>query len=127
MKPPVNMAKVLLADDSTELADFLSVLLQLNDFDVQNASTEAAVFEKLDEFKPDIILMDVILSRSNGREVCRAIKNNPLYNNISVILVSASPHLLDDFEACKADDVIEKPFDIKTIIDKINSHITKDQ
>src|SRR5436190_855642 len=120
------MAKVLLANDSIEVTDFLTVLLLINDFEVQNARTEAGVFEKLEQFKPDIILMAVVLKQSDGREICRAIKENPHYCSIPVLLLSASPDLLEDFEACKADGVLEKPLDIQTIIDKINSYIIKD-
>jgi len=120
------MAKVLLADDSIEITDFLTVLLLINDFEVQNARTESGVFEKLEQFKPDIILMDVFLKKSDGRKICKAIKENPHYSSIPVLLLSASPDLLEDFEAYKADGVLEKPFDIKMIIDKINSYIKKD-
>ena len=85
------MAKVLLADDSIEITDFLTVLLLINDFEVQNARTEAGVFEKLEQFKPDIILMDLVMEEMDGIEATKQlIKQWP---EAKVIIVTS---FLDD-------------------------------
>lgn len=117
------MQKILIVDDSRDLADFLTVLLQLHNFEVETALSKTVLMDKLDTFKPDLILLDIVLRHIDGRELCKEIKNNCLYKKIPIILLSANPEFLKGYEVCEANDVIEKPFDIKTIIDKINMHI----
>ncbi len=117
------MPKILIVDDSRDLADFLTVLLQLHHFEVETALSKTVLMDKLDTFKPDLILLDIVLRHIDGRELCKEIKNNILYKKIPIILLSANPEFLKGYEVCEANDVIEKPFDIKTVIDKINMHI----
>jgi DNA-binding response OmpR family regulator len=117
------MPKILIVDDSRDLADFLTVLLQLHNFEVETALSKTVLMDKLDTFKPDLILLDIVLRHIDGRELCKEIKNNSLYKKIPIILLSANPEFLKGYEVCEANDVIEKPFDIKTVIDKINMHI----
>ena len=114
------MTKILIADDSKELADFIATELQLNNFETAITSSRAEFITQSAVFKPDIILFDVLFNGYDGREWCKNIKTA---SNVPVILSSVTADLLVDFDQCKADDVIEKPFEIKTLVDKINRHI----
>jgi DNA-binding response OmpR family regulator len=111
------MTRILIVEDNLDLRDFLIILLQLNNFEVQGASSEVEVFTRLITFKPHVILLDVLLGRDNGRNICKEIKQR--YKDIAVILLSANPKLLLDHEECNADDVIEKPFNNQDILNKI--------
>ena len=114
------MTKILIADDSKELADFLATELHLYNFETEVTSSKAELITQTALFKPDIILLDVLFNHYDGREWCKKIKAT---SNVQVILSSVTADLLVDFEQCKADDVIEKPFEIKMLVDKINRHI----
>ena len=118
------MARILVVDDSKELLEVFSMIFSLNDLEVETASTKAGLFEKLTSFIPDVILLDVLLGGDNGRELCSAIKNNILNKPIKIILVSGSPELLSDFQQCGADDILEKPFSISTLTEKIKKLLT---
>jgi len=115
------MARILVVEDNLDLRDFLTILLQLSNFEVQGVSSGVEVFTKLIIFKPDVILLDVLLGRDNGRDICKEIKEK--YKDVAVILLSANPKLLMDYDECNADDVIEKPFNNQDILDKIKKHL----
>ena len=117
------MARILIVDDSVDLADMLSILLKMDNHDVIAANTKKAMDKVLATFKPDIVLLDVLLRDGNGREICQKIKETDI--EIAVILMSANPKLIKDHQKCKADDVIEKPFDITTVMEKVNGVINK--
>ena len=53
---------------------------------------------------------------ANGRIICKDLKANPLYSNIKVILFSASPTKLDNYEECNADGILPKPFELGQLL-----------
>jgi two-component system, OmpR family, phosphate regulon response regulator PhoB len=111
------MVKILVIEDNLDLRDFFTMFLQMNNFEVESTSSGKGVFTRLNTFMPDVILLDVLLGKNNGRDICKEIKEK--YKGISVILLSANPKLLMDHDECNADDVIEKPFNNQDILDKI--------
>jgi CheY-like chemotaxis protein len=117
------MYHILIADDSEEFSDFLSLLLRLNHYSSWSANNKDELMQCLEASRPDLILMDVIFKTHDGREVCREIKQQPGFKTIPVILVSASPEYLYNFQECMASACIEKPFDIGTILHLIQQHL----
>ena len=118
------MRRILIVDDSKELLEFFSLLLTGKGYKVRTACNKATLMLQLTDFIPHIILLDVMLGGDNGREICHAIKKSTDGKNIHIILLSASPELLHNHTECDADDVIEKPFDIATVIKKIEKACT---
>ena len=114
------MAKILIVDDYESIRDLLSILLTKAGYKVECASSKKELNSRLSFFKPNLILLDVKLNGEDGREICKFIKSQPVTKEVAVILLSASPNLLWDYVASKADDIIEKPFNIKSILQKIN-------
>ncbi len=118
------MANVLVVDDHEDLLHVLSIYLKTKGFAVEAVQTDEGAKKTLSVFTPDVILLDVKLNGSDGRKLCKEIKER--YNpNIPVILFSVSRQLLADYKECKADAVIEKPFNLETVIEKINEVINK--
>ena len=117
------MANVLVLDDSKELLQMLKTIFQLHNYEVRTALTKSSLLAHIDIFKPDIILMDVLLNGSNGREICRELKESDETMNIPVILLSGSHEHLRNFEECNADDIIEKPFDFTKLAEKVKLHL----
>lgn len=118
------MVKILIVDDSQELLDLCTHLLSMKGYIVATATSKITVFNKVSNFNPDLILMDVRLNGADGRELCKEIKQNDSTKEIPVILLSASPELLIDYKECKAVDVIEKPFELTSLIQKIERGLT---
>lgn len=118
----MNKFKVLIIEDSPDLAEFMCHLLTLKNYNVQTSISHEGIISQLDEFMPDIILMDVHLKGEDGRELCSKLKQIQRFRHIPNILMSANPGFLTDFTAWSADDVLHKPFEIVTLVDTITRH-----
>jgi len=118
------MANILIVDDAKELLLFLSELLKMKGYEVKTASSKSEMNSELALCVPDILLLDVWLNDENASMLCKEMKANNLHINIPVILLSSDPELLKDYEQCGADDILQKPFDINTVVDKINKLLT---
>lgn len=118
------MIKILIVDDSEDLLYFLPMLLEKRGYEVDTAISKKELISKLISVPlPDIIMLDVILSGEDGRKVCDELKGNSSFKHIPIILTSGSVELLENYVQWRADDIIEKPFDVQSIIDKINCHL----
>ncbi len=118
------MKKILIIDDDHDVLNAVSFLLIIHGLSVETASSVEIITNKIDAFKPDVILLDVALNGEDGRNVCRKLKNDSLYKNIRLILFSAHLRVSSDFKDCLADDFIEKPFEIEELLHKINFHFS---
>jgi len=117
------MHKIIIVDDYTDLQDFFKSLLEMNGFEVKSAGSLSELNALLSSFIPDLILLDVMLGPDSGREICRELKKK--HKQIHIILISANPKSLDEYKECGADDIIEKPFTITVVLDKIKSLLAK--
>lgn len=113
------MEHVLIVDDSQDLLEFFPFFLQKYELGCLTAHTKAEMYRQLGNTIPNLILLDVILLHEDGRAICKALKSTPAFEKIPVILMSASPGKLENHQAVLADDVLEKPFDIHELIDKM--------
>ena len=119
------MKKILILDDADDLLDLLTVFLTTNGFKVRTASSKRELDHILPVIMPDLILIDVRLGGYDGREICNEIKKNASTTHIPVILLSASPELLKDYEKCGATATIEKPFSLGILLLKIKEVLSK--
>ena len=117
------MRKLLIVDDSSDLRDAIQRLLSFYDFIVHTATDSKTLFDQFELFKPEIVIIDVLLNGEDGRQICKDIRENPLNKEITIILFSASPKHLINFQEYGADATIEKPFGIKELIEKIDTAI----
>jgi DNA-binding response OmpR family regulator len=119
------MANILVLDDSRDLLNMIKTIFQLHNYEVRTASTRSSLMAHIEIFKPDIILMDVLLDGVNGREICKELKENDDTKNINIILLSGSHEQLRNYKECKADDIIEKPFEFEDVERKIKLLLNK--
>jgi DNA-binding response OmpR family regulator len=117
------MAKVLIIEDDKALLEFLLIFLEIKGFEIRAISSKKEVEFAVENFKPDVILLDVLLGGYDGREICKEIKTTN--KAVSIILLSANPKLLENYDECDADDAIEKPFDNDNILNTINRLLHK--
>lgn len=121
--------RVLLADESSTIKKALQ--LALSDFAVEVKSVPSGldVLTVAQDFSPDIIFADILLSKKNGYEVCAELKANPKFLKTPIILMWSS--FMDFNESLAASskytDKIEKPFDTETLRDLVNKHVKKTQ
>ncbi len=114
------MYKILVADDDVDLLDIVELFLQRRNFTVAAISRWQDIFSTVNEFDPDLILLDISLGTADGREICKQLKTTKQTEKKPVLLYSAffDEHTLPD---TLADGFIEKPFQFKNLENKIHS------
>ncbi len=105
--------KILVADDSPYILEVVSMTLETLDFEVVLAKDGEEVLDQLKRERPDLIILDIMMPKKNGFEVCRELKQSPQYREIPIIILSAKVQKEDKFwgRDAGADDYITKPFD----------------
>src|SRR5450432_3790228 len=112
--------RILIVDDDIETLTSLNFLFAIKGYVVETEPQWQNVFNKIKNFKPDIILLDVHLKGEDGRNICRQIKTKEENRNLYIILFSAEPAFQYDLKECLADDFIAKPFMMDVLLEKIN-------
>lgn len=119
--------RVLLADESSTIKKVIQ--LSLHDFgvEVKSVSNGLDVIPVLENFKPDIVFVDVLLSKKTGYEVCSEIKSHPLHQNVPIILMWSGFMSLDESKTLSArpDARLEKPFDSEQIRNMVMGLVPK--
>ncbi len=111
--------KLLIVDDEPDILEFLQVILEEEGYEVLT-STKGEYLEQLHNGGlPQLILLDVLLSGKDGREIVRYLKSQDETKHIPVIMFSAHPSAEETARAAGAEDFIAKPFDIDYLLAKI--------
>ncbi len=117
------MKKALVVEDHQDLLGVFCQLLEAWDFAVVSAKTGMEGVEKAIEEKPDLILMDIMMPRMDGREATRRIRSNPETKDIPILAITALTKELQLSECIEAgcNDYIRKPFNYKDLREKIQA------
>ena len=116
------MKKLLVIDDDEDISAMLFLLLR-SKFEVAVNTKSENIFEKIRNFQPDIILLDVFLTGYDGRVICKQLKFHPSSKHIPVIMVSGHDDISDCVEKYGADDFILKPFQTDQLLQKIEKQL----
>jgi len=119
------MAKILIADDSVAELQIFQQTLQPAGHTIVTALDGEAAEEKIKTEKIDLIILDVIMPKKNGFQVCRDIKSNDLYKKIPVIMVTSKDQESDKFWGMKqgADEYLTKPFKPEDLLKAVKKYI----
>jgi DNA-binding response OmpR family regulator len=121
------MKRILVVDDDEDILDILCYILKERGYEVAGLLRGDQIMDTLEQFKPGLVLMDVMLAGEDGREICREIKTRPDTHNVPVILISASHNLSQSLRQEGApDDFIAKPFDVDRLLQKVETHLPPD-
>ena len=106
------MAKILVADDNSNIQKMVGLALKDQGIDVVAVGNGEAAVRKISDLKPDLVIADVFMPVRNGYEVCKYVKDDPALSHIPVILLVGAFDPLDEQEAQRvgADGVLKKPF-----------------
>jgi twitching motility two-component system response regulator PilH len=112
------MSKVLVVEDSAPQREMISELLQKSGLTVDIANDGVEALERMQTLQPDIVVLDIVMPRMNGYELCRQIKSDPLTQGVPVVICSAKGEDFDRYWGMKqgADAYIAKPFQPKELI-----------
>ena len=120
-------AKVLIADDEPNIVLSLEFLLQNSGYVVQTAVDGDEALRRIAEFQPDLILLDIMLPRKNGFEVCEAIRSNPHWNDLKVVMLTAKGRESEVSKgyALGADAYVTKPFATRDLLTSVQRLLTQ--
>ncbi len=117
----INMDnKILLADDEKGILDALSYAFKREGYMVETAMDGEEALAKLESFSPNVLILDIMMPKMNGIEVCKKIINR---NDIGILLLTAKNDIVDKILGFEfgADDYITKPFDMRELIVRVKS------
>jgi len=118
-----KVKKVLVADDDPAILDVMRMMLEFEGYEVTTTPNGATILRMETDF-PDLMLLDIWMSGTDGRELCRQLKLNEKTKNIPVVLVSASKDIEHSAREAGADDFIAKPFEMNELLQKIEKNIS---
>jgi two-component system, OmpR family, response regulator VicR len=114
--------KVVLVQDNKDILDIMDEVLKEEGFDVTPSLTTEPI-EKIEEIDPDVVIVDDhIKGKKRGAQVIKELKSDPETQDVSAVLTSTSNNLPQQAEDCKADDYIEKPFDIEHMVEVVKKN-----
>ncbi|MCD4806276.1 MAG: response regulator [Methanococcoides sp.] len=121
--------KVLIVDDEPDAVIATKRALEADGYNVIEANNGVMAFDVLKSDIPDVILLDVMMPDMDGFEVCRRLKEEPLYENIPVIMLTAKGEINDKVEGLDigADDYMTKPFNLKELKARIKTVLRRTQ
>lgn len=111
--------KVLIIDDDIDALKILQKILTRENYEVEVLSQWHDAFTLVNTFKPQVILLDILLSGIDGRHISKQLKSNEQTRNIPIILITANPDIAKNIGTSGADDFLEKPFTKEELISKI--------
>lgn len=112
--------KVLVIDDNEDILYMLKAMLQMKHFDVTIKQNVDNLEEELASIQPSVILMDMLLSGADGREVCKGLKDNERFAAIPIIMISAHSHARGECLEAGANQFLAKPFDMQDIFEAVD-------
>lgn len=117
---------IMIVDDEKALVKILKTYFQNEGFNVIDVSNGEDAIKKCDECKIDLVILDWMIPKLNGIEVCRYIKENI---NAKVLMLTAKTQVDDELEALEvgADDYIKKPFDLRVLIKRAKKLLNIDK
>ncbi len=119
--------RILIVDDNVDNVDLLSKRLVPMGFDVDVAYDGVEALERVDRVAPDLIVLDVMMPKMDGFEVCRRIKSDPATDSIPIILLTAKKEIPSKIKGLEigADDYVTKPFNPKELSARIRGLIKR--
>jgi DNA-binding response OmpR family regulator len=118
--PDSRDRRILVVDDEPNVVRSLTFVLNKEGYNVSSAINGEEALLKIQEAKPSLMFLDVMMPKKNGYEVCKEVKSNSTLSDIHVIMLTAKGQEADrekGFDA-GADEFMTKPFSLKTVVDK---------
>jgi CheY-like chemotaxis protein len=120
-KSPVH---VLVIDDDESILDAICLLLEDSGYVVETLSHGNDTITAVEKIRPLMILLDVLMSGSDGREICQNLKKNELTKDIPIVMLSAHPGVAKKITEVGADGFLSKPFEVDELLSIVQKFIT---
>ena len=123
----MDKKRILIVDDEIEMVEMETVRLKASGYEVAAAYDGPSGLTQVKFFQPDLVILDIMLPKLDGYQVCAALKSGPETKNIPIILVSAMDQKYDTHLGKKvgADFYFTKPFEPVVLLAKIRELLKK--
>lgn len=114
--------KVLIVDDDQELVELITEVLERDGrFEVRSVNNGFDAGMMVKEYRPDIIVLDIMLPDINGREVCQRVRGDKTMDDVKIICISGmvEEDRVADLRSAGADDFMHKPFEVERLLDRM--------
>lgn len=121
-----NDKMILVLDDDPDICAMIKMVLDYHGFPSTDADTEESAEKIISTMPIDLIIMDMLLSGSDGSDICKKLKQDPKKSSIPILMFSAHPNARAICLAAGADDFISKPFEMNDLLDKVGFFLEKE-
>jgi DNA-binding response OmpR family regulator len=120
-RPKNKAATVLVVDDEPNIVLSLKFLMDQAGFDVRVARDGEEALRAIEEQPPDLVLLDVMMPKKDGYDVCQTVRQNPAWENVRIIMLTAKGREVEREKgiALGADDYITKPFSTREVVERV--------
>src|SRR6202158_4509878 len=121
--PVKKTPTVYFIDDSATMREVIKIAFRRENINVITCADAASALAQFDQYRPDVVITDVIMPDQDGYSVCSQIKQNPEFSQIPVVLMSGvvNKSVADKAVSVKADELIRKPFQPQELIARVKS------
>ena len=122
--------RVLIVDDDQGLVDLLvDVFDKDGRFEIRSANNGFDAGMLVKEFRPDLVVLDVMLPDINGKEVCQRVRSDPTLESVKIICISGmvERNKVQELRDAGADDFLQKPFTVDQVLDRAFSMLSMEQ
>ncbi|TAG10315.1 MAG: response regulator [Sphingobacteriia bacterium] len=115
--------KILIADDEPDILEIVSYNLQKEGYEVYTAKDGNEALEKARLLNPDLIILDIMMPRKTGVEVCEILRSQPTFQDTLIIFLTAMSDEASQIKGLEtgADDYVNKPISTKVLISRVNA------
>ena len=123
----LQSSKILVVDDEVDLVQMLRTILEKSEYKVATALDGMNAVVLAQSYRPDLILLDIMMHEIDGWEVLKLLRMDPRTQRIPVVILSARSHPRDRIRALQegAQDYLSKPFSIQDLLDTIGGLVEK--
>ena len=116
--------RILVIEDDDIVRDTVKLLLEYKGYEVITSANGSNARTIIEKFNPHLVLTDIYLGDADGRIICQEIKNNPKTSHIPVVIMSGSPDIYNSIAGVGANDIVLKPFDEQTLMNRLQRQLT---
>jgi CheY-like chemotaxis protein len=127
MQPPAANARttprILIADDNAQNVELLEAYLSATDWDVRTAADGEETLRQVRDWQPDVILLDIMMPKISGFEVCKRLRADPQTSDIAVLMVTGldQPSDIDKAVEAGAEDFMTKPINKDALLLRVRA------
>ena len=115
--------RILIIDNDESVLEVLQEIFKNDGYETDCYGQVEDIFKLVDDFKPDLVLLDYILPGINGGELCAQLKKDPETRHIPVVICSAYPQVMLSLGSYGCNAFISKPFELRDIIMQVDDCI----